>query len=271
MMPPHTDERDLDRLARTGAVPDDHTRACRACSERFTFLSDFYRGVREELRTQNEERISILSSRFVAERVLLLRPFVAGTGPAGTVKGTGVLLLAAQSAAAEAGRFTTVATFAIESTHLLARIVKDRAERHHRVYLLAEDPELKRHVLIGVGGPGVRSPLVPTDAEGVATLALDDGGDWTSSYVVVVAPRATFPLAPPLHDGMHATSTDLQLAIAVEGDGFCFTVTPPPGERVGHGLAVRDDGTLVLREIRDNRLSLSHHEVERITELRLFA
>ncbi len=202
--------------------------------------------------------------------VLILPPFQHAADVPLPGERPGGFVLAAQTDPAEDARFTNVATFAVGSAHVLARIMKDRRENSYRLYILSDDPELSRHVLVGVGGAPKDSPLVETDATGMALLKLEEHRDWSTSYVVVITPAVSFRLVEQLHPGSCLSHDHVVVTASGENSNLTLSIQEAGPEKIGHALAILDDGRTFLRNVINNAFSLPVYAAMRMTELRLF-
>jgi hypothetical protein len=269
----HVSDSDLERLilrveAGEDTPPDPHMSACTRCTGRYRFLRQFYEQYRNVLRAGDPPRIAAMAETLADPHRLILPPFSARPGPATTAPRKSLLLHAALTGTET--RFASVATFALASTGVLARVVRDQESGLYRISVLSEDPEHRRYVLVGVGGPEGQSPLNPTDRDGLATMHLEYAADWNTMFVVVITPCAsiTLPQGLPLSGSLSGGA--VTASIAADPGSVRLTLVPAPGERIGHAVAVLRDGSAVLREVADNRVSFDPSVAPVATELRFF-
>jgi hypothetical protein len=273
MTPRHRTDTELGRqiLGEEGGEavpPDPHLKACSLCTDRRNVLRRFYDELRREMHDRPSLQVSAPADTLSSPYRLVLPPFARLKADTHGTPREGLLLHAAQTVAE--ARYASVATFALASTGVLARIVRDHVTGLCRISVLSEDPEHRRHVLVGVGGPQGQTPLQPTDAEGLATIDLEETDDWTARYVVVIAPAFSLPLPDglPLSGSISCGAASISV-LAMEND-IRITLMPGPLERIGHAMAVLRDGSALLREVSDNGVSFPFPIAGSVTELRFF-
>jgi hypothetical protein len=166
--------------------------------------------------------------------------------------------------------YSTVATFALESTRVLARVLRDQQTGLYRISLLSEDPEHRRYVLVGVGGHRGQTPLQATDRHGLATIRLAHADDWNCMYVVVITPFASITLPEGLPLSGSICSGAVPINVVAQDSCVQLTLLPGPGQPIGHAVAVLRDGSAVLRSVCNNRVSFDRSTAGHATELRLF-
>jgi hypothetical protein len=273
MTPRHRTDTELERriLGEEGGEsmpPDPHLKTCNLCTDRQDFLRRFYDQLRKEMLENPPLQVNALADTLSSRYRLVLPPFARLKPDTHGTPREDLLLHAAQTVTES--RYTSVATFALASTGVLARIVRDHQTGHSRISVLSEDPEHRRHVLVGVGGPQGQTPLQPTDANGLATIDLEETDDWAARYVVVIAPVFSLPLPDglPLSGSISCGTASINV-LALESD-IRITLMPGPLENIGHAMAVLRDGSAVLSEVSDNRVSFPSPMAGSVTELRFF-
>lgn len=156
------------------------------------FLRGFYDRVDEESASPPSDRVeAFVEDLFQEEKAVIpVQPFRPRREPRPTV-------LAADTAApADERRFSVLTTLAAEAEDVLVRIVKDRDTGEGRLYVLAEPPERRAHVVVSF--PDLGLDLV-ADEEG--RLAFDlpaeiQTNQWADARAVVRRPVATRAVAP---------------------------------------------------------------------------
>ncbi len=271
MTEPHTDDQDLERHillvdGREELPPDPHVAGCDRCAERYRFLRRFYAEYRDLLRAGAHPRLLALAEGGVDSHRLVLPPFRART----TVPPAQARLLLHAAQTASETRYASVATFALASTGVLARVVRDHESGLYRISVLAEDPEHRRHVLVGVGGPDGQSPLSPTDRDGLAVMSLASEADWSTMYAVVITPCASIVLPTGLPLSGTVSGGSMSVVITSHNGSLCLAISAHPGERVGHTVVVLRDGSAILRPVVDNSCSFEPAVAPEATELRFF-
>ncbi len=170
------------------------------------FLEDFYGRLDDEPlsppRNHVDKFVARLFQREEEASVVPLRPF----RPPRNTRPT-VLAADTDSTPADAptdkGRFIVLTTLAAENENLLVRIVKDRDTGQGRLYVLADPPEQRAHVVVSV--PDFGLDLV-ADEEGRATFALPmevPSERWAEVHAVVRRPVAARAVAPDEEVVMH--------------------------------------------------------------------
>jgi len=257
-------------LEETGEAlpPDPHLDACSICTSRREFLKRFYGELRKEMRGGPSPQLTALAETLSSRHRLVLPPFARHRSMAEGTPRESLLFHAAQTVTE--GRYASVATFALASTGVLARVVRDQLTGLFRISVLSEDPEHRRYVLVGVGGPQGQTPLQPTDAEGLATIDLEDTDDWTARYVVVIAPAFALPLPEglPLSGTISCGALSVSI-LAMPGD-IRVTLMTGTMEHIGHAIAVLRDGSALLSRVSDNQVSFDSSVAGSVTELRFF-
>lgn len=267
----HYTEQELEGIARTPtAKPGSHLASCNLCRQKFEFFSRFYREYEQELAQPVAPHVQKLADTLGFERTLILHPFRAQVDIRSLGAGKTMLQLAAQTTSHESLYQMSVATFAIESARVLARVVKDRASNKFRIYILAEDPEMSRHVLVGVKTKDGEPVLIPTNAAGIALLPSTEPRDWTLSTVVVVTPVASFHLPDGLTGKPTLVREGLSVSTKTAKDLVSIGISSSPDDPVGRVMAVLENGSAVIKQCEEHRVSFSPDEAKRMRELRLF-
>lgn len=249
---------------------DAHLLRCSECSDRYRFLKRFYDQFRLELGKKPHPRTAELAGSLQPDHRLVLTPFRGHMRPAAGSPDNGLLLHAAQTVAEAENRYTSVATFALASTGVLARVVCDQQTGLYRISVLSENPDHRRFVLVGVGGPQGQTPLTATDSEGIATIRMESGLDWNAMYVVVITPSVTLHLSGGLPVSGSLSCGTVSVGIHSITAGVQVTLLNPSIERIGHALAVLGDGSASLREVTDNTVVFEHAVARQAIALRFF-
>ncbi len=267
----HYTEQELAGIARTlNAKPDSHLTSCDLCRQKFEFFSRFYREFEQELALPVDQAIQKLADTLGFDRTLILHPFRAQVDIRSLGTGKTMLQLAAQTTSRESIYQMSVGTFAIESARVLARVVKDRASNKFRIFILAEDPEMSRHVLVGVKTKDGEPVLIPTNAVGIALLPSTEPRDWTLSTVVVVTPVASFHLPDGLTGKPALVREGLKVSQKAAKDLMNIEISSSPDDPVGRVMGVLGNGSTIVKECEDHRVSFALDEAKAIRELRLF-
>jgi hypothetical protein len=157
------------------------------------FLRGFYDRMNAESASAPSDRVEAFVEDLFQEEekaVIPVQPFRPRREPRPTV-------LAADTAApADERRFSVLTTLAAEAEDVLVRVVKDRDTGEGRLYVLAEPPERRAHVVVSF--PDLGLDLV-ADEEGRLTFDLPteiQPDQWADARAVVRRPVATRAVAP---------------------------------------------------------------------------
>ena len=177
------------------------------------FLRGFYDRLDEESASPPSDRVeAFVEDLFQEEKAVIpIRPFRPRREPRPTV-------LAADTAApANERRFLVLTTLAAEAEDVLVRIVKDGNTGEGRLYVLAEPPERRAHVVVSF--PGLGLDLV-ADEEGRLTFDLPaeiQPDQWADARAVVRRPVATRAVAPGAEATVPVPSGGTLLGARAEG------------------------------------------------------
>jgi hypothetical protein len=189
------------------------------------FLQDFYHRLEKDSATFPSERVDeFVEELFRDEKegtVVPLHPFQSRREGRPTV-------LAAETAStkthesSEERRFSILTTLAAETEDLLVRVVEDRDTGRGRLYVLADPPEQRAHVVVSF--PEFGLDLV-ADEEGRRAFDVPpevSPEQWAEARAVVRRPVATRALGPsedtaiPLESGGTLVGKRLEEALKVE-------------------------------------------------------
>jgi hypothetical protein len=154
------------------------------------FLRSFYERLDADAGRAPDRVETFVDDLFGGNPVISVQPFRPSREARPTV------LAAETAASSEERRFSVLATLAAEADQVLVRVVADREAEQGRLYVLAEPPARRAHVVVSF--PDLGLDLV-TDEEGRLEFGLPanvTAEQWADARAVVRCPVATGELAP---------------------------------------------------------------------------
>lgn len=249
------DERLIERFVRDpDRLPNDQRRAVERLIEEdpgartyAEFLGDFYGRLDNEPLPPSGDRVDeFVEGLFEEEAVVPLRPFQPPRDARPTVLAADTDSARAEAPADER-RFAVLTTLAAEEENLLVRVVKDRDTGRGRLYVLADPPERRAHVVVSF--PDLDLNLV-ADEEGRTTFAMPTGispKQWAEVHAVVRHPVAARAVGPGEEVAVHLPDGSTLLGER-EDEVLRVAVEPHGGSLPSHfTVASQDDSARLFR------------------------
>jgi hypothetical protein len=243
----HYTEEQLEALIRrpSAAEADDHLRVCPMCKSKHEFLMQFHEAFAEELVKPVDARIERLAQQRSAN-IIELKPYQASVDISQIGIGEKTLLLAAQHIEEDTARYVAVGTFASLEAKTLVRVVHDRMQGTYRIFVLAQDLDHMRHVLVVIRRTDGQTTRLVTDASGMSVLNVTDAPDWKNCLVLVYTPVASFKIDEQTN--LKDINSGL-IDCHEEGDTVVLSLTSEARGTINHVVFVRAKGKVELRTV----------------------